>query len=126
MTGDIHIKRAYADPSEEDGRRFLVDRVWPRGRSREALELEAWLREAAPSDGLRTWFGHDPERWEEFRARYFAELEDRPGAWEPLARAAARGRITLVYGARDTRHNNAAALRDFLREHGHGSGREPV
>lgn len=125
MAGDIQIKRAYADPSADDGRRFLVDRVWPRGRSREVLELEAWLREVAPSDPLRTWFGHDPGRWEAFRARYFGELESRPGSWEPLARAAERGRVTLVYGARDTERNNAAALRDFLLERSGGAEAEP-
>lgn len=116
MPATIRVKRAYEEAEASDGERFLVDRVWPRGRSRAALALEDWAREAAPSDELRRWFGHDPARWEEFRRRYDEELEQRPEAWEPLVEAARRGAITLVYGARDTDHNNAVALRSFLSE----------
>lgn len=112
----IQVKRAYEEPEASDGERFLVDRVWPRGRSREALALEDWAREVAPSDGLRRWFGHDPGRWEEFRRRYGEELEGRPEAWKPLLEAARRGTITLVYGARDRDRNNAVALGAFLGE----------
>ncbi|HKK28709.1 MAG TPA: DUF488 family protein [Gemmatimonadota bacterium] len=127
MEVDVDIKRAYEEPSEDDGRRFLVDRVWPRGRSREALDLEAWTRDVAPSDELRKWFGHDPERWEGFRRRYRQELRERPEALEPLLEAARDGPVTLVYGARDTERNNAVVLRDVLVERlgrGHGTARD--
>lgn len=113
---DIRLERAYDEPSSGGGPRFLVDRIWPRGVSREELDLEAWVREAAPSDELREWFGHDPERWEGFRERYAAELEGKPESWRPLLEALEdQGRITLVYGAKDRDHNNAVALREFLR-----------
>jgi len=125
MEVDVDIRRAYEEPSEEDGRRFLVDRVWPRGRSRETLELEDWVRDVAPSDALRKWFGHDLERWEGFRRRYREELEERPEALEPLLAAARDGPVTLVYGARDTERNNAVVLREVLVDRlrdGNGSG----
>lgn len=112
---EIRLERAYDDPSSDGGPRFLVDRVWPRGVKREELDLEVWLREVAPSDELREWFDHDPERWEGFRERYAEELEEEPGSWRPLLEALReQGSITLVYGARDREHNNAVALRDFL------------
>lgn len=111
----IRLERAYDQPSSDGGPRFLVDRIWPRGVSREELELEAWVREVAPSDELRDWFDHDPERWDEFRERYAGELEGKPDSWRPLLDALdEHGRITLVYGAKDREHNNAVALRDFL------------
>ncbi len=109
----IHVHRVY-DPDPPPGRRFLVDRLWPRGVRRQALGLEAWLREAAPSDELRRRFGHDPGRWAAFRQRYFQELESRPEAWAPLLEAAREGDIVLLYAARDREHNNAVALREFL------------
>jgi uncharacterized protein YeaO (DUF488 family) len=123
---EIGLKRAYEMPAEEDGFRVLVDRVWPRGRSREALRLDAWLKEIAPSGELRKWFSHDPQRWEEFKRRYFAELDRcREGVEELLSRAQ-KGRVTLVFGARDIRHNNAVALKEYLegalRGAGGGSG----
>lgn len=112
----IRCRRAYEEPGEDDGARVLVDRYWPRGVSREALELDAWVREVAPSDDLRRWFDHDPGRWEEFVRRYHRELEACPGPVEELLGAhRERGTLTLVYGARDTEHNNAVALRDYLR-----------
>jgi uncharacterized protein YeaO (DUF488 family) len=110
----INVKRAYAPPEEGDGVRYLVDRVWPRGLKRADLAVEDWLREVAPSDDLRQWFGHDPSRWEEFKQRYFAELELKPAAWQPLTAAARRGMLTLVFSARDEQHNQAVALREFL------------
>lgn len=113
----IQIKRAYEAPEETDGARFLVDRVWPRGIKREALELVDWIKEAAPSNELRKWFGHDPARWETFRERYFSELDAREEVIAPLREAARQGVITLVYGARDTEHNNAVALRAYLLAH---------
>lgn len=111
---DIHLKRAYDPPSADDGTRVLVDGLWPRGVSKEAARLDLWLREIAPSDGLRGWFRHDPERWEEFRARYGRELDARPDEVARLRLLAGEGRLTLVYGARDERHNNARALREYL------------
>jgi len=113
---DIRVKRVYDPPARNDGYRVLVDRVWPRGVSKEALRADAWEREVAPSSSLRRWFGHDPERWTGFRERYFRELDRHRDAVEPLLERARRGRLTLVYGARDTRHNNAVALREYLKE----------
>ncbi len=110
----IRIKRAYDPPEPGDGQRFLVDRLWPRGVKKEDLHLDGWLKEVAPSDALRRWFGHDPAKWEEFQERYFAELDEKPQAWLPLLEAARQGDITLVYGARDPLHNNAVALKAYL------------
>lgn len=110
----IWLKRAYEDPGRNDGTRVLVDRVWPRAVSREDAEIDEWLKEVAPSDELRRWFGHDPERWEEFRERYHRELDGRGEAVERLLGLAREGRVTLVYGARDEAHNNAVALKDYL------------
>jgi uncharacterized protein YeaO (DUF488 family) len=112
----IHIRRAYEAPASTDGRRFLVDRVWPRGRRKEDLRVEAWCKDVAPSTELRRWFGHQPERWEEFQRLYFEELDRNPHAWMPLLRAAQEGPITLVYGARDTERNQAVALTRYLVE----------
>ena len=110
----IQIKRAYEQPSKNDGTRFLVERLWPRGVKKEDLQLADWLKEVAPSSELRRWFQHDPAKWGEFRQRYFHELENHPDAWHPLLARARRGRVTLVYGAHDTQHNNALALKEFL------------
>ena len=110
----IKLKRAYDDVEESDGRRYLVDRLWPRGVRKEALQLEAWLKDASPSPDLRRWYGHDVARWPAFRERYTAELEANPATWQPLLDAAREGTVTLVYGARDTEHNSAAILRDVL------------
>ncbi|MDR7440302.1 MAG: DUF488 domain-containing protein [Armatimonadota bacterium] len=110
----IRVKRVYDPVEPEDGKRYLVDRLWPRGLRKEALRIDGWLREVAPSDKLRRWFGHDPAKWEEFKRRYFAELESRPETWRPLWEAARRGNVTLLYSARDSLHNNAVALQEFL------------
>lgn len=110
----IYIKRAYEPAQPEDGKRYLVDRLWPRGIKREALRLDGWLPETAPSDALRRWFAHDPARWDEFQTRYFAELDAKPQAWQPLMEAAHQGDVTLVYAARDSLHNNAVALKRYL------------
>jgi uncharacterized protein YeaO (DUF488 family) len=120
---DIRIRRAYDPPRRDDGYRVLVDRVWPRGVSRSALALDEWRKEIAPSTNLRRWFGHDPERWKEFQRRYFAELEARQDAVLDLLTRARRGRITLVYGARDPDHNQAVALGAYLRAR--AAGRRP-
>ncbi len=110
----IQTKRAYDPSAAQDGTRFLVDRLWPRGVRKETLGLTAWLKDVAPSDALRRWFGHDAAKWDEFRKRYSAELENKPETWRPILDAARRGTVTLVYGAKDTEHNQAVALREFL------------
>lgn len=112
----VQLKRAYEEPRSEDGMRILVDRVWPRGVRKEDLKIDLWLKEAAPSTELRRWFGHEPARWKEFEERYFRELDRNPAAWEPILNAANGRRVTLVYGARDTEHNNAVALARYLEE----------
>jgi uncharacterized protein YeaO (DUF488 family) len=110
----ITLKRAYDPPSRQDGVRFLVERLWPRGVKKTALHVEAWLKDVAPSDALRRWFHHDPKKWDEFRRRYFRELDASTAAWAPILKAARRGRVTLVYSSRDTEHNNAVALKAYL------------
>jgi uncharacterized protein YeaO (DUF488 family) len=110
----IRLKRAYDPISRTDGKRFLVERLWPRGIAKAALPLDAWLKDAGPSTGLRKWFSHDPARWEEFCRRYFGELDARPEAWQPIAEAAGRGTVTLIYSSHDTQHNNAVALQSYL------------
>jgi uncharacterized protein YeaO (DUF488 family) len=110
----IQVKRVYEALKPEDGARFLVDRVWPRGIKRETLEPCQWLKEVAPSNELRRWFGHDPRKWETFRERYWRELRERPDAYAPIIEAAERGAVTFLYAARDAEHNNAIALRQFL------------
>jgi uncharacterized protein YeaO (DUF488 family) len=110
----IRIKRAYDLPERGDGVRILVDRLWPRGVSKEALKADAWLKEVAPSDTLRKWFSHDPARWQEFEQRYRAELQENPQAWQPIVDRAQHGNVTLLYAAKDTEHNNAVVLLHFL------------
>jgi len=110
----LQIKRAYEPASPGDGERFLVDRLWPRGVRKEALALSGWFKEVAPSDALRRWFGHDPERWAEFHRRYQVELESRPELLQALRDALKRGPVTLVYSAHDEAHNQAVVLREFL------------
>lgn len=110
----ISIKRAYEPASRNDGTRFLVERLWPRGVKKESLKIEAWLKEVGPSTDLRTWFSHDPEKWDEFRRRYRRELDAHPEAWQPIVAAARRGPVTLVYSSHDTEHNNAVALQEYL------------
>lgn len=110
----IRVKRAYDRPARSDGYRVLVDRIWPRGIAKDDLAIDTWLKDVAPSSGLRKWFGHDPERWERFKERYAGELDERSGIVEELLSRARSGRITLVFGAKDTEHNNAVALKDYL------------
>ncbi|HKU68081.1 MAG TPA: DUF488 family protein [Candidatus Baltobacteraceae bacterium] len=114
----IALKRAYDAPDDKDGQRILVDRVWPRGVSKDDLHLDGWYREVAPSTELRKWFAHDPERWPEFQKRYLAELRRAPlrEPLEELAKLSKRRKVTLVYGARDEEHNQAVVLRDYLRK----------
>jgi uncharacterized protein YeaO (DUF488 family) len=119
----ITLKRAYDPISRADGTRFLVERLWPRGLSKAKLHLDAWLKDVGPSTALRKWFGHDPEKWDEFRKRYRRELDSRPDAWQPIVSAARRSPVTLVYSSHDTEHNNAVALREYLEAKMHHSPR---
>ena len=111
----ITLKRAYDPISRSDGWRVLVERLWPRGVSKAKLHIDEWLKEAGPSTELRKWFGHDPQKWDTFRRRYARELDSRRDAWQPIVSAARRGHVTLVYSSRDTEHNNAVALQQYLR-----------
>ena len=97
----IQLKRVYDEPGPHDGLRFLVERLWPRGIRKTDLRTDGWEKEAGPSTQLRKWFGHDPKKWEEFQRKYFAELDTRPEAWEPILKAAERGTITLLYSSHD-------------------------
>ncbi len=119
----IMLKRAYDSASHADGTRFLVERLWPRGITKAKLHIEAWLKDVAPSTGLRKWFSHDPEKWDEFRKRYRRELNSHPERWQPILSAARRGRVTLVYSSHDTEHNTAVALRDYLETRVHRPAR---
>lgn len=112
----IKIKRVYDPPEAADGRRILVDRIWPRGLTKEKARIDEWQKELAPSAELRTWFGHDPEKWEEFRARYREELVNHTEFLETLRKEAKRQAITLVFAAKDADRNNAAALKEILEE----------
>jgi uncharacterized protein YeaO (DUF488 family) len=113
----IKIKRVYEEVDlATDGKRFLVDRLWPRGKSKESLQIVAWLKAASPSNELRHWYGHDPAKWEEFQRRYGAELDAVPEAWAPLLEAAREGDITLLYSSKEIQINNAAALKIYLED----------
>jgi len=112
----VRTKRIYEDPDPEDGTRVLVDRLWPRGVSKEEAQLDDWMQEVAPSDDLREWFDHDPDRWDEFSERYRDELDDRPEQIDRLLESARSGTLTLLYAAVDEEHNNAVVLADYLDE----------
>ncbi|HYK34815.1 DUF488 domain-containing protein [Alloacidobacterium sp.] len=113
----IQLKRAYDAVNNDDGTRFLVERLWPRGVKKEDLRLGGWLKDVAPSAELRKWFSHDPEKWTEFQRRYFAELKERPEALEPILKAARKGRVTLIFSSHDAIHNNAVALKSYIASH---------
>jgi len=112
----IRLRRAYDTQATEDGKRFLVDRLWPRGVKKDELDIAGWPKAVAPSTELRKWFGHDPQRWNEFQRRYRQELASQQTALAPLLDAARHGNVTLVYGARDTHHNEAVVLKQVLDE----------
>jgi uncharacterized protein YeaO (DUF488 family) len=116
----IRIKRVYEPAARGDGRRILVERLWPRGMKKEALDADAWLKEVAPSTALRQWFSHRVERWDEFRRRYRKELSANRQAWAPILAASRRGTVTLLYSAHDREHNAAVVLRDYLAERAEG------
>jgi uncharacterized protein YeaO (DUF488 family) len=111
---DLRCKRVYLPAEPGDGRRILVDRLWPRGVSRESLAGVPWLKEIAPSAELRKWFGHEPAKWAELKRRYFVELDANPAAVADLRKHLGRHRTTPLYAARDGQHNNAVALREYL------------
>lgn len=113
----IQVKRAYDPPAKSDGSRLLVERLWPRGIKKEALKMDAWFKEVAPSTALRKWFNHEPPKWPEFQRRYEAELDQHPESWRPILDAAEKGPVTLLFSSHDTEHNNVVALRAYLRAH---------
>jgi uncharacterized protein YeaO (DUF488 family) len=110
----VQIKRVYDPPSRDDGVRVLVDRLWPRGLTKAAAAVDLWLKDIAPSVTLRRWFNHDPSRWHEFTRRYAEELDKKSAAVSALIGAIRRGRVTLLFGARDHKYNNATALKTYL------------
>lgn len=110
----ITTKRAYEPPARDDGVRILVDRLWPRGVSKDSARIDLWLKEVAPTATLRKWFGHDRSKWSEFRSRYFRGLDQNPQAVDRLLELVHKGRVTLVFGAKDEKHNNAVALKEYL------------
>lgn len=116
QSSNVRLERAYDEPQDDDGHRVLVDRVWPRGKTKAELRLDAWAKDLGPSTELRKWFAHDPTRWIEFQERYRAELADpeRARALDTLATIAQTGRLTIVYGARDREHNQAQVIADEI------------
>ena len=110
------IKRAYEEPEKDDGYRILVDRLWPRGLSKEKAKINLWMKEIAPSNETRKWFSHDPEKWEDFKKRYKSELRDKEGLLDKIKRIEReKGTVTLLYSAKEEKYNNAVALDDILR-----------
>ena len=117
----LKLKRVYDAAGADDGCRILVDRLWPRGVKKEAVHIDLWLKEAAPSPELRKWFNHDPDKWEPFRAAYLEELRQHPERAAPIVEHARKKTVTLVYGAKDEEHNHALVLKEFLKaSHQHG------
>ncbi len=110
----IALKRAYEPATSEDGYRILVDRLWPRGVSKENARIDLWLKDIAPSTELRKWFGHDPDKWEQFRRRYWEELKNKPDLISQIRQHSHKSRVTLVYSAKDEEHNDAVALKEYL------------
>lgn len=110
----ITVKRAYDPPSPDDGMRILVDRLWPRGVNKEKSKIDVWLKEIAPSNELRKWFSHDPARWEDFKNRYKEELKKKADLFETIRKEIKKGRVTLLFAAKDIEHNNAVVLKEAL------------
>ena len=111
---ELKIKRVYEKPEKEDGKRILVDRLWPRGLTKEKASIDLWLKDIAPSTELRKWFGHDPEKWNEFRKKYLQELKNNKEQVSILYEQLKKGVVTLVYGAKDEEHNEALVLKEWL------------
>jgi uncharacterized protein YeaO (DUF488 family) len=112
----IHLKRAYDDPSKQDGLRILVERLWPRGVSKQEAAIDLWLKDLAPSTELRKWYSHDPAKWEEFRKRYWSELRERGDLLTLLQHRTTEGNVTFIYAASDEERNSAVALKTYLEE----------
>lgn len=108
----IKIKRVYVEPSDKDGKRILIDRLWPRGLTKEKAQVDLWLKDIAPSTELRKWFAHDPDKWSEFKKRYLHELKDNNAAVQTLKDELSKGKVTLVYGAKDEEHNDAVVIQE--------------
>lgn len=117
MDMPLRIKRIYEPADNDDGKRILVDRLWPRGVSKNDAHIDAWVKDVAPSAELRRWFGHDPKKWDEFRRRYQDELKKNSTAVEELKEQIGQTTATLLYGAKDRQHNNAVVLIDFISKH---------
>ena len=115
----MRTKRVYEEPVKGDGFRILVDRLWPRGLTKDRARIDLWLKEVAPSDALRKWYGHDRARWAEFKRRYFQELEDKKETIRSITSKASKGTVTLLYGAKDEECNNAVALQEFIEQKKH-------
>ncbi len=118
----VKIKRVYDPVSADDGKRVLIDRLWPRGIKKEKAHVDEWMKEIAPSTGLRIWFSHDPAKWQEFRKRYRKELEDHAALLEKLRAEAKKGTVTLVFASKDVEHVNAVVLKELLEQPGRKSG----
>ncbi len=114
----VQIKRVYDAAAESDGYRVLVDRLWPRGLSKAKAHIDHWLKDIAPSTALRQWYHHDPEKWDEFRQRYFRELDDQPGGVEEITKLAHDRHVIFVFSAKDETHNNAVALKEYMAKRG--------
>jgi|SRR5215472_4778107 uncharacterized protein YeaO (DUF488 family) len=110
----LKVKRVYDAPAKSDGRRVLVDRIWPRGLKKSEARIDEWLRKIAPSTGMRKWFNHDPRKWEQFKKKYGAELKEHREEVEKLGRDSRKRTVTLLFGAKDTAHNNALALKEYV------------
>jgi uncharacterized protein YeaO (DUF488 family) len=119
-TGMIKIKRIYAPPAEDDGFRILVDRLWPRGLTKEKAKVDLWLKEIAPSDQLRKWYAHDPKKWGEFRKKYFMELDLKKELANQIIQKTKKQDVTLLYSSKEENINNAVALKEYIIEHGTG------
>jgi uncharacterized protein YeaO (DUF488 family) len=120
----IKIKRVYQEPSQGDGKRILIDRLWPRGLKKEVAEIDDWIRDIAPSNELRKWFNHDPNKWREFKSRFFLELEGKGELVEKIVKLARKGPVTLLFGAKEERFNNAVALKEYADAKLNGSDRK--
>ncbi|HET9180122.1 MAG TPA: DUF488 domain-containing protein, partial [Terriglobia bacterium] len=112
----IELKRVYEGRSSSDGKRLLIERLWPRGIKKADLKIDDWIKDAGPSSELRKWFNHDPAKWDGFRQRYFRELDKKPSVWKPILMASEEGTVTLIYSSHDTQHNNAVALAEYLKK----------
>ncbi len=110
----IKLKRVYEEPDETDGFRILIDRLWPRGLSKDKAKVDMWLKDIAPGDPLRKWFSHDPGKWAQFKVRYFEELNDKRELADVIKEKEKRGTVTLLFGAKDENHNNAVALKEYI------------